>query len=339
MSANWSFTKTFVAGAVLLASELNTLQSDVTNNFTPAGMDDASANATAMKVTADPGEVGTESLATSLEGEIQRIRNIIKEIIGGAQWYVSPALSLGIISTFKTNLENSRLGSMNRSQFTYNGGSTAYTVKSKGASYFVKDKYAHWVTELTTNAIGTPGADDWYYLYLDYSAITSGTAITATELIWSNTEPTWDDTYMGWYNGDDRCIFAAITNGGPTNIDEFFHSGDLVYFADYILEVDGVDIDTAWTDVTLTMPVFTTKANVTFRTTYVDNVADLRWRTNGQTGTTGHYAGRGEIGATRSTTNEDVITDSSNIIEIRHSASNGNTASVFLEGWHLPIGM
>jgi hypothetical protein len=94
LGATWSFTTTFVAGNVLTAAQLNTLQSDVTTNFTPAGLDDESSNTTAMQATADPGEVGTESLATSLQGEIQRLRNIVKEITGEAQWYVTPSLDL-----------------------------------------------------------------------------------------------------------------------------------------------------------------------------------------------------------------------------------------------------
>lgn len=97
MGATWSFSHTYVAGNVLTAAQLNTTQSDVINNFTPAGLDDASVNTAAMKVVADPGEVGTESLATSLEGEIQRLRNIIKEITGEAQWYVTPDTNIATL--------------------------------------------------------------------------------------------------------------------------------------------------------------------------------------------------------------------------------------------------
>jgi len=61
-------------------------------------------------------------------------------------------------------------GAFDRSQFTYNGDTTAYTIKCKAAQYFCKDKLCYWTSELTTSAIGTPAADTWYYLYLDYSA-------------------------------------------------------------------------------------------------------------------------------------------------------------------------
>ena len=90
MGATWSFSKTFTAGDVLTASELNTVQSDVTTNFTPAGMDDQSTNLAAMKVTADPYPAASESLATDLAGELQRLRFMIDQIVGEAQWYIDP---------------------------------------------------------------------------------------------------------------------------------------------------------------------------------------------------------------------------------------------------------
>jgi len=63
-------------------------------NHTPAGLDDLSASVGAMQSTTDPGEVGSESLATSIEGEIQRIRKILAEVTGNTNWYESPNLSL-----------------------------------------------------------------------------------------------------------------------------------------------------------------------------------------------------------------------------------------------------
>ena len=54
--------------------------------------DDYSVDNTQMQSTTDPGEVGTESKATTLAGELERLRLILKEITGEAQWYVTPAL-------------------------------------------------------------------------------------------------------------------------------------------------------------------------------------------------------------------------------------------------------
>lgn len=61
----------------------------------PQYMDDFSANTTEMRTTSDPGESGAESLATSLQGEIERLRFAILEIkqaldSGLNYWYESP---------------------------------------------------------------------------------------------------------------------------------------------------------------------------------------------------------------------------------------------------------
>jgi len=59
-------------------------------SISPAGVDDSSANAAAMQATADPFPAGSESLATSLTGELQRVRYLIQQITGMAQWYHDP---------------------------------------------------------------------------------------------------------------------------------------------------------------------------------------------------------------------------------------------------------
>lgn len=87
--------KTWVSNEVLTASDLNGEFNNILNNMAPLGIEDASADVTAMQATADPGGVGTESLATTLLGEIQRLRYAIKRIVGGAQWYVAPVIDLG----------------------------------------------------------------------------------------------------------------------------------------------------------------------------------------------------------------------------------------------------
>ena len=69
------------------------------DNQTVQATEDYSATVGQMQSTADPGEVGSESQATTLAGELERLRFIIDEIVGGAQWYVSPTRSLETINT------------------------------------------------------------------------------------------------------------------------------------------------------------------------------------------------------------------------------------------------
>jgi hypothetical protein len=91
----FSRLKTWVANEVLKSSDLNAEFDNVINNFTPTGMDDISQNVSAMQTSVDPGGIGTESLATNLAGEIQRLRYAIKRLVkrdGSKQWYEAPPL-------------------------------------------------------------------------------------------------------------------------------------------------------------------------------------------------------------------------------------------------------
>ena len=94
-------------------------------------------------------------------------------------------------------------------------------------AYEINGKIVWWDSQLTSD-IGSPDASDWYYLYIDDSAIDESGVITTSELIWSNTEPAWSNSLHGWYNGNDRCIFAVYSDAS-SHITEFFHDGDFVF--------------------------------------------------------------------------------------------------------------
>jgi hypothetical protein len=86
-------------GEALSASKYNSDHQNHVDNQTPAATDDHSANVAQMRTTTTPGTVGAESLATSLAGEIERLRYAVKEIkdtLNGsavAQWY-SPSIKV-----------------------------------------------------------------------------------------------------------------------------------------------------------------------------------------------------------------------------------------------------
>lgn len=56
-------------------------------NHVPAQMDDYSTSTVQMQTQTDPGEVGSESLATSLAGELERMRFAIGEFKMSTEWY------------------------------------------------------------------------------------------------------------------------------------------------------------------------------------------------------------------------------------------------------------
>lgn len=92
--------KTWSTGDVLNASDLNAEFDNLLNNLDPDGIDDASADATAMQATADPYPGGTASLATDIRGEIQRLRYLIYQITGETYWYIDPDTNLSTVSSF-----------------------------------------------------------------------------------------------------------------------------------------------------------------------------------------------------------------------------------------------
>jgi len=84
MPGNYSKLVTVISGQTITASERNNEFDNVINNMTPDGVDDASLNLTAMQATTDP---SGGSLATDLRGEVQRLRFMIKAIVGSTNWY------------------------------------------------------------------------------------------------------------------------------------------------------------------------------------------------------------------------------------------------------------
>ncbi|ANS05904.1 outer membrane autotransporter barrel domain protein [uncultured Mediterranean phage] len=112
--ATISYPKSWTNGEVLTASELNgnfTAVTDAVNgsladdNFggsadvDPSNIGDYSDTVGEMQTMTDPGEVGTESQATDLRGEVARLRYQLDQIIGKAEWYEAPATTLELLNT------------------------------------------------------------------------------------------------------------------------------------------------------------------------------------------------------------------------------------------------
>ena len=238
------------------------------------------------------------------------------------------------------------LANPRRAWFTFNGWVTPYTITLQNGRYAVKNKIANIAAEVITAAISAPASRTWYYLYLDYAAITSGVQITANELFWSTTAPTYDDAHGGWYSGNDLCIMAARTSYGGDNLEEFFHDGgDLLMWAD--VQSTGNDTAAGWTDFDLSrgMPGFSRRALVMFSMNLPAAYGGRAWwRTNGQSSIKGHeifdidkdpVADPGVLGKKRTIV---VMTDSAQMIECKRDDDvDGLHASV--DGWYFPVGM
>lgn len=97
MSYPYTLVKTAVTGDLLSASDYNSEHQNHINNNTPSSADDASSNLAAMQTVVDPYPAATESLAADLAGELHRIRYMLAQITGKAQWYTDPDASLATL--------------------------------------------------------------------------------------------------------------------------------------------------------------------------------------------------------------------------------------------------
>ncbi len=166
MGATFSRVKNWIA-EVLSYADLNAEIDNILTNFTPAGMDDMSANAAAMRLSTDPGEVGTESLAASLEQEIKRLRYVLQEIKGSDvdYWYESANVSLTTLRTaiggaLQTNRISSGAASSLSSAARFivpNGSGASFIINGSPTSfaYVINDTAYSISTDATTSSIGT----------------------------------------------------------------------------------------------------------------------------------------------------------------------------------------
>lgn len=99
MGATFGALKTWNAQEILTGADLNASIAWLLANQIPAGMDDLSTTVAEMRQETDPGAQGSESQATSLAGEIQRLRYAIRRIIGETYWYDAPNISLAETNT------------------------------------------------------------------------------------------------------------------------------------------------------------------------------------------------------------------------------------------------
>jgi len=231
-------------------------------------------------------------------------------------------------------------GYLGRSNFTYKDADEIYI---GAGAYEVSGVMAYWASTLTSPATGAGvGVTDWYYLYIDYSAIPASGLIDNGDIYWSTGEPSYSNSKRAWYhqtNTDDRCVFAVYIVTG--NIYEFFHTGDRrVLYANGSYDISVQDLGGDWTDAeaALLMPSFATAAQVAFLLAYVDTGTTFYWRTNGQTGSDGHVIGVELADVTPVYVTLDVITDTAHLLELYDGGSGTDTISAFTEGFFLPNG-
>ena len=96
---------TVIPGQIISAALWNGEYTNIYNNFIPAGMDDYSVNDSQMQVQTDPFPSGATSRATSLQGEIERLRFQLANILGETYWYNDPDATVAALTARVVTLE------------------------------------------------------------------------------------------------------------------------------------------------------------------------------------------------------------------------------------------
>lgn len=169
-------------GTILTASIYNTDHQNHIDNNIPSAIDDASSSVGSMQTTVDPGTAGSESLATTLEGEIHRLRFAIKEIKGTAQWYgpITPA-------------DPERVGV----NFIVDGIGVAIT---PGVAGFIEIPFACTIVQasLLADQTGSIVVDLWKDSYANYQPTDADSITSATPLTIASALKAQDTTLSGW---------------------------------------------------------------------------------------------------------------------------------------------
>ena len=99
MPGNYSRINVEADGNILTASNYNAEHDNHITNHTPTGLDDYSVSVAQSNIQTDPGATSSESLPSSLAGELERIRYVISRIVGQSLWRDVPATSLQTLGT------------------------------------------------------------------------------------------------------------------------------------------------------------------------------------------------------------------------------------------------
>ena len=243
------------------------------------------------------------------------------------------------------------VGFVERSLFAF-ASTTSITIgvgtyQSAGSS----NRVVYWDSDLTF-VFGSGGsnaassnltASAFHYLYIDDSSI-SGNELDETNFLNSTVAPTFSNSKRGWYNGNDRCICAFRTTAGSL-LEEFFtDGGDYLSFAQPFTAISTEVMTNAWEDVQLIAPNFVLKPRIQVRHESGGGTGSVYWKTKGATITDvndGHnISGYFATGVpSRMISHDDVICNSSQVIEMGVDPSGSTTVTVLMKGWSFPKGM
>jgi hypothetical protein len=243
--------------------------------------------------------------------------------------------------------------------FTWTGAGATLTVgpacyKTLGCEY----PFVFWNADLvfTPESGGSNsgssdfGADGWHYIYIDDSAVDTlnSPELTAAQLLNSTTAPTWSDAKHGWYNGNDRCIFACYESGGIFVHFQMPTENYVAWDAPFEAKALGNVANTTWaTQVTFRAPAFSSAVMASWHAVpdggLVRGTSEHRWRQGGSSGTGykifSNVYTTGDVDTDMNSNTIKHIIDSSSQIDIKVLAVDANNKIQCEQlGYYIPQG-
>lgn len=137
----FSRLKVWALGETVKQPDLNNEFNNIIQNFSPDKMASFSSTLSQMQLTVNPGAIGSEHLAASTAEEIEELRYMLNQIIGGAQWYSIPSATMAQLFTLinainavpANRIVSGRINSNNQPMFLVPAGNAA-SVTLKAAS-------------------------------------------------------------------------------------------------------------------------------------------------------------------------------------------------------------
>ena len=180
-------------------------------------------------------------------------------------------------STHNKGMKNGfRLGYSTTTAITIGGGLWAHTGTAN------QHVYTNAQVTFTCGSAGSNsgstdlGANQVHYLYIDDSAVVASgsTLLTASEFINSTTAPAYSHSKVGWYNGNDRCIGAILTNASNQIRSFSLYGGFYYQYAAPIDEYGSAAAGTTYTalDLSSSVPRFCTRARLRLTCATADTV-------------------------------------------------------------------
>ena len=215
MGGNFTYPNTLTNGETADADEVMENFNKIRDNFTPAGLDDASADNSAFQATADPFPGDAESLPTSTEGELQRIRYVLQQILNNSDdvaagdWYKFPDLKNKTEAYVVQITDRILFGDATTGAFTFTLP-TAVGLRDK--VYFIRK------ADVTANVITITG--DGSETINGLTSVTLDSQQSFTQIVSNGVN--WkilggDATIQKWKKGVDVASAGALTLGDDGN--------------------------------------------------------------------------------------------------------------------------